>query len=65
MRFYRNTKTTDDALSNQLVDDEFEKFKAIAKLNESQPGLQIADFSKTIFEIGLKKIIIKIYVSFL
>lgn len=45
LRFYRNVQTKDDAASRKLVDDEFEKFKAIAKQNEAQPPLQMSDFS--------------------
>lgn len=47
LRFYRNIKTTDDAINNQLINDELEKFKTIAQQNESQPPLTVADFSNT------------------
>lgn len=47
LRFYRNVKQTDaNAEDDAHLLVEFEKFKAIAKQNEMQPALRVADFGK-------------------
>lgn len=45
LRFYRNAKNANKEKKTK-VNTEFDKLKAIAKMNEASPDLSIADFSE-------------------
>lgn len=51
MLYYRNVKTTDDDYDQNLVNEEFTKLKAIAKINDLQPPLEVSDFGRQILNV--------------
>lgn len=51
LQYYRNVKTTDDDFDQNLVNEEFTKLKAIAKINDLQPPLEVSDFGRQILNM--------------